>query len=287
MIRIKFCKGYDHALRTATELLFKQYETTRFIGQHTQGERHISRTWVESPISNRFSLLLSGGRGVEDLLEYWRIHHLDAPIWQNTHYYWSDEVIVPHSTSLSNYGRAHDIFFRHASIYPGHIHPIRFSIDAEREATLYTDHLPESSGIYYDPTNIVTGSVATVTTFKTHFHTAIINVNPDGTLAGIPSDPYIPNKEFYAYHDSNIHLDRITITPYALANIPRLIIMVARYNISLWINQLYGNKATTCPTLRLLLSHPNVHIIAGNYQDILRVYSSDYQLRNGLFKIQI
>jgi len=84
---------------------------------------------------------LSGGSTPKIWFEVLRKNYATLIAWENIHFYWGDERMVPSKDKESNYGEAKRILFDHISIPPANIHPILGENDTTQELERYSSIL--------------------------------------------------------------------------------------------------------------------------------------------------
>lgn len=259
MIRIHFYDTQEKAAEGLTQRLFKHFETTRFIAPPRRSVNDYAR-------QNRFSLALSGGATGAKIFSHWKEKHLNNPHWQETDYYWIDERCVPHESNESNYGTAYRLFFRHSRVATARIHPIRYSQTPETEAERYGRQLPQSKGLFYDPTRYYTGNQPCVIPCYSPFHCAILGVGEDRHIASLFPDTTetTDSAAYRVTRHTPSGKNRITATMNTIEKIPRILVALLGKSKAGIIEDLYYRRNTGLPAIKILLNHPDIHIFTDN-----------------------
>ncbi len=85
-----------------------------------------------------FTVALSGGSTPNAFYAYLAEKYKNANEWENIHFFWGDERMVPASDEQSNYGTAKRIFLDTLDINSENIHPVRGDADIDNEAARYS-----------------------------------------------------------------------------------------------------------------------------------------------------
>lgn len=102
-------------------------------------------------VNNAFYVALSGGSTPKAFYSILREKYQSQIHWENIHFYWVDERMVPSGHPDSNYGEAKRLLFNDFCIPESNIHPImgdcEVSKECERYANLLKTSLPQQSGL--------------------------------------------------------------------------------------------------------------------------------------------
>lgn len=265
MIRAFFFDYEEQLLYALSKLLNNHYHTTRFI--RTPHSSSVVEEYF--PLFRRvgyFSLALSGGEAINKMLRYWHNHPSEIDFTYDTEYYWLNECCVPYNDEQSVYGNAHQAFFSHTYIPPERIHPIRYYGQPEDEIHRYAAQLPSSSGIQYNPTFHLEDSNRTLTNFCSPYHCAVITLDNNHMIptTSVNSPLIFSNTPYYTFKNTDTQHTHIAASIELLSKIPRIVIVLIGQDDSHIIEDLYYGNNTSHPMIKLLLQHPNVHILVDN-----------------------
>jgi 6-phosphogluconolactonase len=190
---------------------------------HTAAER--LTTLIASAITERGAAFISltGGATPRPVYETladdarpWR-SEID---WARVHLYWGDERCVPPDHPDSNFGMANRALIRRVPVPPGQIHRMRGEIDPHEAAREYERVLPET----FDVMLLGMGEDA-----------HIASIFPRRASKARPTDLASPNdrgradrqdRRVEAVYADHLHAWRITLTPSALLNARRIVMLV-------------------------------------------------------------
>lgn len=100
--------------------------------------------WVENNFGKDFHLAISGGNTPNLLFSVLAEKYPESGLWQNVHFWWVDERMVPPNHQESNYKTANDLLFSKISIPEENIHQVKGENDPEKEALSYSSQIRES-----------------------------------------------------------------------------------------------------------------------------------------------
>jgi 6-phosphogluconolactonase len=195
---------------------------------HTAAER--LTTLIASAITERGAAFVSltGGstprpvyEALADDARPWR-SEID---WARVHLYWGDERCVPPDHPDSNFGMANRALIRHVPVPPGQIHRMRGEIDPHEAAREYERVLPET----FDVMLLGIGEDAHIASMFPR------PASPRPALKAGPPDPAGPDQRgradlqgrpVAAVYAEHLNSWRITLTPSALLNARRIVMLV-------------------------------------------------------------
>jgi 6-phosphogluconolactonase len=157
--------------------------------------------------------------------------------WEGVHVYWSDERHVPPDHRDSNYGMAHEALLKHVPLPTSHVHRIEGELNPEEAARSYERELPA------------------------RFDLMLLGMGEDAHIASIfPGSALVSEtrRGVAAVWAPHLNAYRITLTPTALLDSDRILVMVS--------------GAAKAPAVAAALEHPTdparypVHLLraAGN-----------------------
>jgi len=100
-------------------------------------------SWVQNHSENTFHLAISGGKTPNLLFTVLASKYANSKIWQNVHFWWVDERMVPTNNPESNFGVANNLLFSMISIPEENIHRIKGENTPEAEALSYSSQIQE------------------------------------------------------------------------------------------------------------------------------------------------
>lgn len=161
----------------------------------------------------RFSIALSGGGTPAGIYKLWGERPFVAEMpWQQTHFFWGDERLVPPDDPGSNYRQAADLLLKNAPIPPENIHRARGELGMETAVADYTAQLQAFSPDGSPP----------------RFDVVLLGMGSDGHTASLfPGSP-VNQPEWVVGVTANYDgrpANRITLTP-RLINCARHIIFL-------------------------------------------------------------
>ncbi len=272
MIRTHFYDTPREALIGLTEQLFKHFASTRNVRINVLEDLNaVDFSLIEIDI--RYSglykfppplLAISGGESGKMLMSLWRECYSNHPLWEQLHYYWTDERCVPAESDESNFGTAYRTFFEPLYINASHIHPIHgWADDLPAEIERYTNSLCYTYGLFYDPARHP--HLPPTKIFTSYFHCAVLGIGADWHIASIftNKDSFHTQPYIQTVHPETGQ-QRITASYKTLFNTPRILIPLLGKEKAHLIKELYLTRKPQNPALRLLFEHPNVHIFTDN-----------------------
>lgn len=99
--------------------------------------------WVENHSGSAFHMAISGGKTPDLLFSALASKYAGSLLWQNVHFWWVDERMVPPSDLESNFGVALKLLFSQISIPGENIHRIKGENTPEAEALSYSSQIQE------------------------------------------------------------------------------------------------------------------------------------------------
>lgn len=99
--------------------------------------------WVETHSGNEFQLAISGGKTPDLLFDILAKKYADSLLWQQLHFWWVDERMVPPTHPESNYGVVQKLLFSKIAIPEENIHRIKGENAPEEEAFSYSAQIQE------------------------------------------------------------------------------------------------------------------------------------------------
>lgn len=97
--------------------------------------------------SGAFHLAISGGKTPNLLFTALAEKYAQSPVWENVHFWWVDERMVPANHPESNYGTAHQLLFSRIIIPDENIHRIKGENNPEAEALSYSGQIQKKVSI--------------------------------------------------------------------------------------------------------------------------------------------
>ncbi len=101
-------------------------------------------SWVENNSGKDFHLAISGGKTPDLLFSVLAAKYPESDLWQNVHFWWVDERMVPPNHQESNFGVVQKLLFSHISIPEENIHRIKGENNPEGEASSYSTQIQEN-----------------------------------------------------------------------------------------------------------------------------------------------
>ncbi|MDP2336500.1 MAG: 6-phosphogluconolactonase [Bacteroidota bacterium] len=99
---------------------------------------------ISHHIGKPFHLAISGGKSPDLLFKVLAEKYAGSALWQNVHFWWVDERMVPSAHPESNFGVAQKLLFAQILIPEKNIHRIKGENDPEPEAVSYSEQIRES-----------------------------------------------------------------------------------------------------------------------------------------------
>lgn len=106
--------------------------------------------WIENHSGKTFHLAISGGKSPDLLFADLAKKYAQSPLWQNVHFWWVDERMVPLNHPESNFGVAQRLLFSQISVPEENIHRIKGENNPESEALSYSRQIWESLSQFND-----------------------------------------------------------------------------------------------------------------------------------------
>ena len=89
----------------------------------------------------RYDIAISGGSTPQVVFSALAAKYADSPLWQNTHFWWVDERMVPPGHPESNFGVANRLLFSKINIPEQNIHRIKGENEPQLEAESYAQQI--------------------------------------------------------------------------------------------------------------------------------------------------
>lgn len=90
---------------------------------------------------SRYDIAISGGSTPQIVFSALATKYADSPLWQNSHFWWVDERMVPPDHPESNFGAANRILFSKIRIPEKNIHRIKGENEPYQEAKSYSHQI--------------------------------------------------------------------------------------------------------------------------------------------------
>ena len=202
---------------------------------------------IENEISGKINIALSGGNTPLPILEILQNEDLT---WSRYNFFLVDERCVPNENPLSNFGNIRKVFFNQIS---SHSFPIiQDGISQKESVVVYVNEI-----IKQVPLNENSIPV---------FDLILLGMGDDGHTASLfpNTKALLEENKFVVFNEiPQLQTERITITYPVLLNSKEIIVIVKGQNKKKIIKELYDEKPSEYPILKLTNSHSNLKWLIG------------------------
>ena len=202
---------------------------------------------IENESSGKLNIALSGGNTPLPILEILQNEDLT---WSRYNFFLVDERCVPNENPLSNFGNIRKVFFNQISSQSFPI--IQDGISQKESVVVYVNEI-----IKQVPLNENSIPV---------FDLILLGMGDDGHTASLfpNTKALLEENKFVVFNEiPQLQTERITITYPVLLNSKEIIVIVKGQNKKKIIKELYDEKPSEYPILKLTNSHSNLKWLIG------------------------
>jgi 6-phosphogluconolactonase len=202
---------------------------------------------IENEISGKLNIALSGGNTPLPILEILQNEDLT---WSRYNFFLVDERCVPNENPLSNFGNIRKVFFNQISSQSFPI--IQDGISHKESVVVYVNEILKQ--VPLNENNIPV------------FDLILLGMGDDGHTASLfpNTKALLEENKFFVFNEiPQMQTERITITYPVLLNSKEIIVIVKGQNKKKIIKELYYEKPSEYPILKLTNSHSNLKWLIG------------------------
>lgn len=202
---------------------------------------------IENEISGKLNIALSGGNTPLPILEILQNEDLT---WSRYNFFLVDERCVPNENPLSNFGNIRKVFFNQISSQSFPI--IQDGISQKESVVVYVNEIIKQ--VPLDENSIPV------------FDLILLGMGDDGHTASLfpNTKALLEENKFVVFNEiPQLQTERITITYPVLLNSKEIIVIVKGQNKKKIIKELYDEKPSEYPILKLTNSHSNLKWLIG------------------------
>ena len=202
---------------------------------------------IENEISGKLNIALSGGNTPLPILEILQNEDLT---WSRYNFFLVDERCVPNENPLSNFGNIRKVFFNQISSQSFPI--IQDGISQKESVVVYVNEIIKQ--VPLDENSIPV------------FDLILLGMGDDGHTASLfpNTKALLEENKFVVFNEiPQLQTERITITYPVLLNSKEIIVIVKGQNKKIIIKELYDEKPSEYPILKLTNSHSNLKWLIG------------------------